>query len=233
MKRHSLLVVSSLFFLLLANLGLAAPVEASGALKQGMSGSDVAVLQRQLQEYGYYQGEVDGVFGSGTKAAVFNFQVDNDLDTDGVVGPSTLQALHSFKPGSVAASRGQYQSRKGVQLAVFAKQFLGVPYAWGGISPGGFDCSGFIYYICSHFGFDVPRMADGQFEVGQQVSKRDLQIGDLVFFSTYEPGPSHVGIYIGNNQFIHASSAVGEVTITPLSKPYYVERYLGARRLVH
>ena len=75
-------------------------------------------------------------------------------------------------------------------------------------------------------------MADEQFESGLAVNRRDLQVGDLVFFSTYEPGPSHVGIYIGSGQFIHASSGANEVTITPMAKQYYVERYLGARRVL-
>ena len=81
-------------------------------------------------------------------------------------------------------------------------------------------------------GYGLPRMADGQFEVGIPVSRNSLEPGDLVFFETYEPGPSHVGIYIGNDQFIHASSGAGHVTVTPLNKTYYRDRYLGARRIL-
>ena len=78
----------------------------------------------------------------------------------------------------------------------------------------------------------MPRMADEQFYAGYPVQLQELQPGDVVFFTTYEPGPSHAGVYLGNGSFIHASSAAGEVTITPLSKAYYAERYLGARRMI-
>lgn len=231
MKKRSLIIICSFFFFLTSYPAI--QVWGSGAtlLKQGMTGSEVRVLQNQLQEYGYYQAEVDGVFGTATTSALIAFQLDNDLGADGVAGPATLKALREFRSGNVV-SRAQPQSRKGVLVASFARQFLGVPYVWGGYSPAGFDCSGYIYYIFAHFGIDMPRMADGQFESGQFVSRRDLQVGDLVFFSTYEPGPSHVGIYIGNGQFIHASSGAGVVTITPLSKSYYLERFVGARRVL-
>ena len=110
--------------------------------------------------------------------------------------------------------------------------YLGVPYVWAGRSPSGFDCSGFIYFVFDQLGYGLPRMADGQFEVGIPVSRNALQPGDLVFFSTYEPGPSHVGIYLGNDQFIHASSGAGYVTVTSLGNPYHRDRYIGARRII-
>lgn len=121
---------------------------------------------------------------------------------------------------------------KGTLIVSFAKGYLGVPYLWGGRGVSGFDCSGFIYYIFTSFGYEVPRAADEQYEVGVNVPLAELQPGDLVFFSTYEPGPSHVGIFIGEGAFIHASSAAGKVTITPLTKDYYSARFIGARRLV-
>jgi cell wall-associated NlpC family hydrolase len=75
-------------------------------------------------------------------------------------------------------------------------------------------------------------MADEQFSWGMSVGIQEIEVGDLVFFTTYEPGPSHVGIYMGNGNFIHASSAADQVIVTSLNKPYYQARFLGARRLI-
>lgn len=217
-------------FIATATVAAAAAPSAPVLLKQGMSGDEIYKLQVKLQEYGYLEDGPDGTFGGQTKLAVIQFQLDCGLEADGVAGPSTIKALRDYKPEAVA-SRGP-ADRKNQQLIAFARQYVGVPYVWAGRSPAGFDCSGFVWYVYSNFGVGLPRMADGQFEVGLQVSRRDLVPGDLVFFSTYEPGPSHVGIYIGNGQFIHASSGAAEVVVTPLNKAYYLERYLGARRVL-
>ena len=202
------------------------------ALKYGMEGEDIAILQNKLRALGYNINVIDGKFGRETLQAVKAFQADNHLEIDGVVGGQTFQCLLPEPPDN-QVSRGYTVNphAKGAQIALMAQQFLHVPYAWGGSSPGGFDCSGFIYYLYGQHGITMPRMADEQYQIGQRVALSDLQLGDLVFFETYEPGPSHVGVYIGGGNFIHASSAAGEVTVTPLSKPYYAARYLGARRM--
>ena len=213
-----------------ASAGNTAAGGESSALKQGMSGDNVLKLQTKLSELGYYQSTPDGVFGPGTRSAIASFQYDNKLTVDGVAGEKTLLALQSANPQVALTNRGQAIDRDAEAIVAFARQYLGVSYAWAGQGPSGFDCSGFTYYVFDYFNINLPRTADGQYNAGSKVSK--LQLGDLVFFSTYEAGPSHVGIYIGDNQFIHSSSGAGVVTITSLSDSYYKARYLGARRII-
>jgi peptidoglycan DL-endopeptidase LytE len=107
-----------------------------------------------------------------------------------------------------------------------AKKYIGTPYLWGGNTPAGFDCSGFSKYVFEKVGISLPRTAATQFSGLKTVSSPSP--GDLVFFSTYAPGPSHLGIYIGDNKFIHAGTSTG-VTITDMNNPYWKPRYLGAR----
>lgn len=132
------------------------------------------------------------------------------------------------------ASRGSstVSSSKATAVINTAKNYLGVPYVWGGTSPSGFDCSGFTQYVLSKNGISVPRTSAEQYKVGTSVSKSNLRVGDLVFFTTYKAGPSHLGFYIGDGNFIHASSSKG-VTISSLSSSYYSSRYIGARRVIN
>ncbi len=118
-------------------------------------------------------------------------------------------------------------------IVAFAQQYLGVPYVYGGTGSGGFDCSGFTMHVFSNFGVSLAHGATPQLNSGYEVSMGDLQPGDLVFFfGTYNTSSaaSHVGIYVGGGQFIHASSSRG-VIISSLSESYYASRYLTARRV--
>lgn len=124
--------------------------------------------------------------------------------------------------------RAEMSSRGGL-IANNAKRYIGVPYVWGGTSSNGFDCSGFVKSVYANNGINITRMADEQYYNGNKIGRADLQVGDLVFFETYTSGISHVGIYIGDNKFIHASSSRG-VTIDSLSDPYFNCRYRGACR---
>ena len=132
--------------------------------------------------------------------------------------------------GPVAAAAS---SSLGQQIVDYAKQYLGVPYVYGGNGPNSFDCSGFTTYVYRHFGYTLNRTASGQLSNGVSVSKSELQPGDLVFFKDGGSKPvSHVGIYIGGGQFIHASTSTYEVRINDLTSGYYNNVYVYARRIL-
>jgi len=120
-------------------------------------------------------------------------------------------------------------------LVEYAKTFLGVKYVYGGETPNGFDCSGFVWYVYDKFGISITRQASSQAQGGRKISKSELKPGDLVFFDTYDKNGklndiSHVGIYIGDGKFIHASTDLHKkIAIESLSSSYYSKRYMCAR----
>jgi len=139
-------------------------------------------------------------------------------------------AKSKTKAVQVAASPQQQVSRSDNSgLVKNALSLVGVPYLFGGTSRSGFDCSGYTQYVFKGSGISLPRTAAGQFSVGSSIGRDQLQSGDLVFFTTYAPGASHVGIYIGGGSFVHASNS--GVRTSSLSESYYASRYLGARRV--
>jgi peptidoglycan DL-endopeptidase LytE len=111
-------------------------------------------------------------------------------------------------------------------LITEAKKHIGTPYVWGGSTPAGFDCSGYLNYVYAKAGITLPRTVATIWGATKPISS--TKVGDLVFFETYEPGPSHAGIYLGDNKFIHASTSAG-VTISDLNNTYWNPRYLGAK----
>lgn len=118
------------------------------------------------------------------------------------------------------------------RLVLFAKKMLDIPYRFGGNTLVGIDCSAYVKKVYSLVGVSLPRSAREQFAEGKPVDNGELSMGDLVFFKTYASFPSHVGIYLGDNLFIHASSRSRKVTIDSLETPYYIKRFIGAKRLI-
>lgn len=246
---HRLLVFSLLF---------SAVVMPAGAYNIGDRGVQVMKIQKQLVKYGYPIG-TDGIYGSETARAVQRFQADKGLDIDGIVDSKTYKKLlGSSMPKNEAkraekaksktfAMKTKYPSSRnyteyskikkftshdviGDRLVSTANKYVGVPYVFGGNTPSGFDCSGFTRYVFSHNGINLPRMADEQYRIGSAVSRSELIPGDLVFFSTYEPGASHAGIYVGDNQFISATSS-GGIRVDSMDSGYWASRYVGAKRV--
>lgn len=143
--------------------------------------------------------------------------------------PMAVQVASEVKKSVITSRISRGGSSSTSAIVKNAQSLLGIPYVFGGASTEGFDCSGFVQYIYKGSGINLPRDTYSQYKVGIAVKKDQLQLGDLVFFTTYAEGASHVGIYIGAGRFIHAGSS--GVQTTSLSDSYYSARYIGARRV--
>ena len=151
---------------------------------------------------------------------------------------ATLDGWYQLESGYISAEYAQEidpsQMGQGQAIADFALQFVGYPYVYGGSSPSGFDCSGFTSYVYKQFGYSINRTASAQLDNGYAVSMSELQPGDLVMFKkgSTSKRATHVGLYIGNNQFVHASTSSVGVIISSMSEAYYTTGFVGGRRLV-
>ncbi len=140
-----------------------------------------------------------------------------------------LTDLESDTPVDLAKSLEANQALTSLKKSAYS--FLGARYRFGGSSRSALDCSSFTQQVFREQDVKLPRTAREQFYVGNEVMRGDLKKGDLVFFQTYARFPSHVGIYLGNRKMIHASSREHRVVISTMDTPYYLSRYLGARRM--
>ena len=132
----------------------------------------------------------------------------------------------------VASATVSSSSQERQDIINYAMKFLGTPYKYGGNTPKGFDCSGFTQYVFKHFGYSLNRSSSAQINNGEKIMTEDLLPGDLVFFSRSGYAVGHVGIYVGDNQFIHSTSPGDVVKVSNMDESYYVSRYVGARRIL-
>ena len=243
---HRILLTAGLALLLVSTAAYASPT-----LQQGSHGRDVLLLQQKLQSIGYALSAADGIFGQETKAAVLAFQKEQKIKVTGIVNNATWRALKNAPPrkkpvwgiemeppvsskNSLLAPNNQpiLEKSKVPSLIATAKSYIGVPYKFGGTTPSGFDCSGFLQFVFSKHGMNIPRLADEQYQLGLRTNSiSQLVPGDLVFFTTYTSGVSHCGIYLGSGKFIHASSSKG-IRIDELASEYWKPRYVGGKHIV-
>lgn len=161
-----------------------------------------------------------------------SIRATNNLSSDAISAGQQIKIpvlnTSAVSPSSTGSSASSVSSVREV-----SQRYLGVTYRYGGTSPNaGLDCSGFVQIVFAELGLKLPRTSALQFQAGIEIAREDLTEGDLVFFDTTGRGVSHVGIYLTDNQFIHAASNPGKVTISSLTEKYWQPKYLGARRVM-
>jgi len=196
-------------------------------LKFGTTGPEVKQLQTRLKNLGFFKYPmITDYFGTVTEDSVEAFQKAHGLPVTGIVTITVLDKItevENKKPEPVKTP-----NEITINVIANAAELMGTPYVWAGTTPSGFDCSGFIQYVFAKEDVALPRTVAQMWNATTAVSKP--AVGDLVFFETYATGPSHLGIYLGNDQFVHSGSSTG-VTISNLTYKYWQDRYLGAKRI--
>lgn len=222
-------------------------------LNEGDRNEDVRFVQEKLFLLGYYKDKVDSIYGPLTKQAIIDYQqvhfpseVPVDVPTNNVlekeinkdtkqITPTQENKPEESKPEEIKQAEIKQVREQSAEtnenhqtLIEHATALKGIPYVWGGTTTNGFDCSGFIQYIYGQDGTTIPRTVTDIWNFSSPVTS--ASIGDLVFFETYKSGPSHLGIYIGNGDFIHAGVTHG-VSTANLNDNYWKSKYLGAKRI--
>lgn len=205
-------------------IGQILKIPSENSIETGGAGTPTAEeslqdVQRNLQKLGYYAvPTMTGTYDSPTTTAIKNFQADYGMTITGKMDSKTTNAIeHAIVKQALIKD---------------TKNYLGVPYLWGGTTPSGFDCSGFVYFMFNKHGVDMSRNTSaGLYKQGQAVSQSKLQPGDLVFYSTSSNGSiTHVGFYIGNDQWVSATNSKG-IAIYSLDNSYWSKYYVGAKRM--
>ncbi len=158
------------------------------------------------------------------------FKIEMTSGTTGYIHPDYVEVVANSISSTTASSAAAVSGSVRSQVLDYAATFLGVPYVYGGASPKGFDCSGFTQYVYKHFNVSLPHQSASQYTRVTKVSRDNLQPGDLVFFASRAGGSkiNHVGIYVGDGNFIHAPSPGKRVCYDSLYSSYYSSHYVGA-----
>ncbi len=207
-----------------------------GQMSEGATQFATEFMKTYYNGYGAKSINMAGT-GNNPKGMGYAYTDSGAIDTSWATQVNSIMSqlyntAKSVSSGTTQLRTNNQSSSKGQQLVNEVKKYLGTPYVWGGTSPSGFDCSGLMQYAANKVGVSINRVSQDQFHNGTAVSKENLQPGDLVFFkgstgSTQSPG--HVGMYVGNGQFIQAPSTGDVVKISNLSSR---SDYVGARRIV-
>lgn len=184
------------------------------------------VAQQKLQVLGFSDERPSGRMTKSTEDSLKKFQKKYKLKVHGKLDDITYNKLNWE-----AFAKEGITKVKGKEIVRNASKYKGVPYRFGGVTPKGFDCSGYVQYVFKNCHASLPRAADEQVLQGIFVTQKQLRPGDLVFFTTYAAGASHVGIYAGDGKFWNASSSKG-VILSSLQEDYWKTRYYGARRVL-
>lgn len=168
------------------------------------------------------------LLGISNLALAFDFPFLSQSNDESATSSNVTQEAESTTSAANASWTSTAQ-----EIILHALSQTGVKYKYGGISPdAGFDCSGFVRYVFQEAAnLTLPHGARAMSQVGQNISEKELQPGDLVFFNTMKSVYSHVGIYVGNNRFIHSPSAGSSISVADMNDSYWSKRFTGARRV--
>lgn len=220
----------------------------------GTKSDSVREIQEILYLYGYYEYDIDSIYGPITEKAFHTLKVEidgpqsietiidlpstesadivtevkPDVDTDVIIELNEVNEQIKLDDATDTPQVVESQEVDHNNLIDVAKSLIGIQYVWGGTSTSGFDCSGYIQYVYKQKDIVIPRTVSDIWNFASPVDSPS--VGDLVFFETYKSGPSHLGIYLGNGNFIHSSTSNG-VDISNLDNSYWSPRYIGSKRI--